>query len=61
MKFELALKKLHKGNIIGREHETYTLRLDKDQLIRRSRNGAKTLARIASQDILADDWAVVKK
>lgn len=60
MKFDLALKKMNKGSVMGREHETFTLRIEKDQIIRKSRNGAKTLARIASQDLLADDWMSVK-
>lgn len=60
MKFELALKKLHKGIEMHRANSRFTLKMEKDQLIRKTMNGAKTTARVASHDLLADDWTVFK-
>ena len=59
MKFDLALKKLNNGMEISRDN-LFTLKMEKNRIMRKTHNGAKTVARVASHDLLADDWAVVK-
>ncbi len=59
MNFSLALKNLGKGKEITRD-PSFTLKLEKQKIMRITRNGAKTVARVNSSDLLADDWACVR-
>jgi len=60
MNFGLALKKLNLGKEITRTNANFTLKMDKTDIMRVTKNGAKTVARVTSNDLLANDWACLK-
>jgi len=59
MKFINAFNKLIKGKEITRDGKT-TIAMDSGSIVRKKTNGAVSAARIGSNDLLADDWMVVK-
>jgi hypothetical protein len=60
MKFELALKKINAGMAMTRPGASFELKKEKNAIMRLTRNGGKTIARIPSKDLLAEDWEVMK-
>lgn len=59
MNFSVALKNISKGKELTR-NLNFTLKLEKGSIIRETTNGAKTIARVNSVDLLAEDWSCVK-
>lgn len=61
MKFELALKHIKSGSVLTRASEAFTLKMKEEAIIRRTKNGAETVARVNSSDLQANDWRIVKR
>lgn len=59
MNFGLALKKLNAGKELTRGNK-FTLSMEKGSIMRTTKNGAKTIARVTSNDLLANDWSCTK-
>lgn len=62
MKFANAFNKLIKGKEITRSKFGRTnIAFERGRIIRKKKDGATSDARLGSEDLLADDWTIVKK